>query len=83
LNERNRIIIAVAVAFTIVNILLSITGQSDLAVYFVINAIAYFVVLLANINLVPRARPALTALSSLIFTGFLVVIVMKVSQMMG
>ncbi len=83
MSARNRILISLAVVFTIVNILLSILGQTDLAVYFVINAIAYFVILLADINLVPRARPALTALSSLIFTGFLVVAVLKVSQMMG
>jgi hypothetical protein len=67
----NRLIIALAVVFFIIDIALAFLGQDDIAVYFIFNAIAYFVIVLAFTALDSRSKSALNNLGVLIIAGFI------------
>lgn len=79
----NRLIISLAVAAGLINTLLALWGQKDLGVYFAINAIAYLVIVLLYAYLNPRARRALDTIGYLLLSGFLVIVVMKVVEILS
>ncbi len=78
----NKLIIALALAFSLLNILLAFFGQNDISVYFIADAIAYLVITLLFTYLNPRSRSALNSLSAVIFAGFLVIVAMKVVEIL-
>ncbi len=78
----NRLIITLAIAFGLINILLAFLGQEDLAVYFIVNAIAYLIITLLYVYLNPRAKSALNGLSAIIFVAFLAVVTMEVIEIL-
>jgi uncharacterized membrane protein YhhN len=79
----NRFIITLALAFSLIDVLLAVFGQKDIAIYFVADAIAYLVITLLYVYLNPRSRSALSVLSGVIFAGFMVIVVMKVIEILG
>lgn len=78
----NKLIISLAIAFSIINITLAFFRQKDIAVYFIVDAIAYLVITLLYVYLNPRSRAALNALSVVIFAGFLVIVTLKVIEIL-
>jgi hypothetical protein len=74
----NRLMIYLALAFATVNSLLAMVGQKDIQVYFILDLIAYLVVTLLFVYLNPRARGALTTVSTVFFSAFGVIVVLKI-----
>jgi len=74
----NRYILYLAIATGVVNVALGFAGQKDLSVYFAINVIAYLVITLLYVYLNPRARRALDTIGYMLFSGFLVIVAIKV-----
>lgn len=78
----NKLIISLALAFGLVNVTLAFLGQKDIAVYFIVDAIAYLIITLLYTFLNPRSRGALNGLSGVIFAGFLVILTLKVIEIL-
>ena len=74
----NRLVIYLALAFTLINLVLAFTGQDDLQLYFILDIIAYLVISLLYVYLNPRARGALTAIAAVLFASFMVILVVNV-----
>ena len=73
-----KILLSLAISFSLVDIVLALSGQYDIANYFVGNAIAYFVVTLLFVDFIPRANRSVNAINAIIFIGFLIVTAFKV-----
>ena len=78
----NRLIISLVIAFGVANTVMGFTGQTDLSVYFIVDAIVFLVITLLYVYLNPRTRGALNAVSAIVFAGFLVVVVLKVIEIL-
>jgi hypothetical protein len=78
----NRLIISLALAFGLINTVLGLYGQDDIAVYFIVNSIAYLIITLLYVYLNPRTKAALNALSTVIFAGFMVTVAIKVIEIL-
>ena len=76
----NKLLVSLAVAFGIINILLASFGQVDLVVYFILDAIVYLVIALFYGNLIMRAQKSLNRLGAIIFLGFLFAFVLKMVE---
>jgi hypothetical protein len=72
------LLISLAVIFGIIDIVLMLFYQEDLAIYFVINAIAYFITIWFYSALNPKLRNSLTFVSAIIFSIFLLIIAFKI-----
>jgi hypothetical protein len=71
-----------AIAFSVINILLAWWGQNDLIVYYIVDCIVYLIILLAFINLNSRTRVVLYRFSAVLLVGFLVIISAKVIEIL-
>ena len=78
----NRLIISLVIAFGVANTVMGFTGQTDLSVYYIVDAIVFLVITLLYVYLNPRPRGALNAVSAIVFAGFLVVVVLKVIEIL-
>jgi len=76
----NKYIISLVLSACLINTLLAFSGQDDLAIYFIINIIAYLIITLLYAYLNPRARRALNTISTVSFAGFIVIVVLKVIE---
>lgn len=74
----NRLMLYLALAFSAVNSVLAFAGQKDVQVYFILDLMAYLIITLLYVYLNPRARGALTAVNAVFFTGFGVIVVLKI-----
>jgi hypothetical protein len=74
----NKLIIALALAFSVITVVLAFAGQKDISVFFIAYAIVYLGITLLFTYLNPRSRGALNGLSAVIFAGFMVVVVFKI-----
>ena len=72
-----------AVATGLVNTLLAVGGQEGLDVYFAVNIIVYLVITLLYVYINPRARRALDAIGYMLFSGFLVIVAVKVMDILA
>jgi TRAP-type C4-dicarboxylate transport system permease small subunit len=63
--------------------LLAFFGQDDLEIYFTINIIVYLVITLLYVYFNPRARRALSTITTVLFAGFMVIVVFKVMEILG
>lgn len=79
----NKYIVSLAVATSLVNILLATFGQNDLSIYFTINVIVYLVITLLYVYLNPRARGALNSISVVLFAGFMVIVTLNVMEIIS
>ena len=79
----NRYILYLAIATGVVNVALAFAGQKDLGVYFAINVMAYLVITLLYVYLNPRARRALDTIGYMLFSGFLVIVAIKVIDILS
>ncbi|MFC2057092.1 hypothetical protein ACFLTO_05970 [Chloroflexota bacterium] len=73
----NKYVISLVLASCLVNTLLAFFGQDDLEIYFVINIIAYLTITLLHVYLNPRARRALNTTAAVLFSSFMVIVVLK------
>ena len=78
----NRLIISLVIAFAVLNGVMAFLGQSDISVYFIVDAIAFLVITLLYTYLNPRARGALNAVSMVVFAGFLLIVMLKVIEIL-
>ena len=78
----NKLVFSLVIAFGAINIVLAFLDQKDLSVYFLAQAMTFFIITLVYSYLNTRARAALNSLSLVIFAGFLVVAFIKVMEMM-
>jgi len=79
----NRYIVSLAIASAVINILLAMFKQNDLSVYFTLNVIAYLIITLLNIYLNPKARRALSSVTIVLFSGFVVIVAVKVAEILS
>jgi hypothetical protein len=73
----NRYVLYLAIAAGLVNILLAFGGQESLDVYFIVNSIVYLGITLLYVRFNPRARMALDIIGCMLFSGIMVIMVVK------
>ena len=78
----NRLVISLAITFSVLNTALAFLGQKDISVYFILDALAFLVITLLYTYLNPRAKGGLNAVSGIVFAGFLVIVVLKVIEIL-
>ena len=76
----NRYIISLVLTGTAINVILALANQNDLTVYFTVNTIAYLVITLINIYVSPRAGRALNGVALVLFSGFMVIVLIKAAE---
>ncbi|MDD5190266.1 MAG: hypothetical protein PHE50_04405 [Dehalococcoidales bacterium] len=79
----NRYLVILAVVSAVINVTLAIFKQNDLSVYFMLNIIAYLVITLLHVYFTPKARSALNGVTVVLFSGFLVIIAVKVFEILS
>ena len=79
----NLYVLTLVLVFSLINIILALFGQEELEVYFTVNIIAYLVVSLLYVYLNPRARRILNTMGGVLFSGFLVIVALKVIEILG
>ena len=79
----NKYIVTLVLAASIINTLLAFLGQNDLQVYFILNVITYLVITLLFAYLNPRARMALNTIGAVLFSGFMVMVSLKVIDILA
>ena len=79
----NLYLLFMVVASCLTNIILIIAGQDDLTVYFTLNVIVFLVITLLHVYLNPRARRSLSAIAIVFFSGFLVIVILKVIDILA
>ena len=79
----NQYLVFMAIAATIINVFLAIIGQNDLTVYFIVNVIAYLIITLLHVYFNPKARRALSGVTVVLFSGFLVIVAIKVFEILS
>lgn len=78
----NKLIISLALVFSLINILLAFSGQEDIAIYYILDTVAYLLITLLYVYLNPRARGALDKMGAVVFTGFLIIVALKVIEIL-
>jgi hypothetical protein len=78
----NKIILSLAITFTLINLLLALFNQNDFTVYYVLNALAYLILAWLFIIGDPKTKSAFNAMSLIIFAGFLVILAYKITTML-
>lgn len=76
----NTFIIILTLVSCFITTLLAFLGQNDIQLYFVINTIAFMIITLLYVYFNPRARKALNTVGAVFFTGFLVIVTLKVIE---
>jgi uncharacterized membrane protein YhhN len=70
--------ISLALAFTLLNSLLALWGTEDIQLYYIANLVAFLIITLLYVYLNPRARGALSVLTLIFFSGFAVIVIFKI-----
>lgn len=79
----NKYIVSLVLVSGLINTLLALFGQKDLEIYFTINIIVYLVITLLYVYFNPRARRALSTISTVLFAGFMVIVAIKVIEILS
>jgi hypothetical protein len=80
-TAKNWFFLSLAIFLAAVNALLIFLNENDLAIYFIVDTIIYFVMALAFVRLSFRSKVALNKVGGLLFVAFLAVVVLKVVQL--
>jgi uncharacterized membrane protein YhhN len=83
LSVYNRYIISLVLTSCVINTVLAFFGQNDLTLYFTLNITAFLVITLLYVYLNPRARGALNTIGVVFFAGFMVVVVLKITEILS
>ena len=81
-KTNNILLISLTLAFGAIFGSLALFNQGDLTIYFLIDAIAYFIVIWVFIAHNPRLKAALTVVGAIVFGGFLVVMITKIIEIL-
>jgi len=79
----NKYIVSLVLVSCLINTLLAFLGQDELEIYFTINIIVYLVITLLYVYFNPRARRALSTITTVLFAGFMVIVVFKVMEILS
>ena len=77
MKTHNRYVLYLAILSGLINTLLAFRGQENLDVYFIVNAIVYLGITLLHVCLNPRARKALDTIGYMLFSGIMLIVVVK------
>ena len=79
----NKYVISLVLACFVLNTLLAFLGQNDLGIYLAINVVAYLSITLLYVYFNPRARRALNSVAAVLFTSFVVIVVLKIMDVVS
>ena len=79
----NRYLLFLVLASCLIDVILAFTRQTDIAVYFTVLVIAYLIITVLFVYFSPKTRKALSLVSIVFLTGFMVVVVLKIMEVMG
>jgi FtsH-binding integral membrane protein len=79
----NRYLLFIVLATCLINVVLAFLGQKDLAVYFIANFIITLLITILFISFSPRTRRVLSAVSIVLFAGFIVVAILKIVEVVN
>ena len=79
----NLYLLFIVLASCLTNIILAVTGQDDLTVYFTLNVFIFLAITLLHVYLNPRARRSLSAIAAVLFSGFMVMVLLKVIDVLA
>ena len=79
----NKYVISLVLACCVLNTLLAFLGQNDLGIYLAINVVAYLSITLFYVYFNPRARRALNSVAAVLFTGFVVIVILKIMDVVS
>jgi hypothetical protein len=66
----------------VIDVILAFTGQKDIAVCFTVLVIAYLVITVLFVYFSPKTRKALSLVSIVFLSGFMVVVLLKILEVM-
>ena len=78
MSDRGKLLLALSATLCAVTLGLIFLKQEDLNVYFIANSMAFMVVALAYNNVYHQAKSRFDMLALVMFTTFIVVVVLKV-----
>jgi hypothetical protein len=81
-RNRNSIILILAAVFSIIDLILISSGNRDIGVYFILNAIAYLIITLFYFNLNSDSRAVFNLINVVILAGFLAVMAIKIIELL-
>ena len=79
----NRYLLFIVLATCLINVVLAFLGQKDLAVYFIANFIITLLITILFISFSPRTRRVLSAVSIVLFAGFIMVVILKIMKVVN
>lgn len=79
----NRYILGLALVFCIVNGLMLISGENSLDIHFAVLVIASLVTTLVFVHFSPRTKKMLNSIAFAFFTGFLVMVALRIWDIVG
>lgn len=74
------IIISLAIAFSVINLLMAFWGEKNISIYFLVNAIVYLIVTQLYSGINDNVRWTLNWINAAIFVVFLVILGINVSE---
>jgi hypothetical protein len=83
LRAFNLYLVFLTLASCLANVIMTIVGQNDLTVYFTVNIIIFLVITLLHVYLNPTARRSLSAIAVVLFSGFMVIVLLKVVEVLA
>lgn len=79
----NKYVFSLVLAACTGNIILAFLRQDNLEIYFVVNVLSYLIVTLLYVFLNPRAKSALSAVTSILFGSFMVMAVIRIIKLIS
>ena len=73
-----QLLISLVIVACLINVTLAFSGVNNIEVYFLANAIAYFIITLLYIYPNPKVHKNLNVLKAIIFMSFLVIVVIRI-----
>jgi hypothetical protein len=79
----NRYLLLLVLTSCLINIILAFTGQTDIEVCFTILVIAFLIITMLFVYFNPKTRQALSLVSIVFLSGFMVIVALKIIEVMG
>lgn len=79
----NRYLLLLILFSCVINVVLAFLGQNDIGVYFIFNVLAFLLITVLTVYFSPGTRKTLSVVSFVFFSGFLVVVALKVMEILS
>ena len=79
----NKYVISLVLACCVLNTMLAFLSQNDLGIYLAVNVVAYLSITLLYVYFNPRARKALNSVAAVLFTGFVVIVILEIMDIVS